>query len=293
MIKDLFYKAGKLENAKRAEAEKEKIGILRGGTTGAIAEDGEVIGKCHRKALVRYLGLDKAEGGNLFFDMGLANEDLWVNKLKQSWHGTIKCEEEIPIKWELDGVAITGRPDVVLFEDDKPVAGIELKSIGAINTAAQILYDNKPKLDNLLQAANYSMNLNIPFYLVYTSFVQGDLPYWAQKQYLEKKVTPFIKEFKVWVDDRGTICYQTDKGKVVKTIASWSGISDFYKLIIAMPKEKTLYSRFKDKRIDGKPLPYDPCGYCPYQETCDRYEDDYDSWIDAIKVIKNRSQEET
>ncbi len=291
MIKDLFYEASKIENDKRAENEKTKLGILRGGTTGAITEDGEVIGKCHRKALVRYLGLDKSEGGNLFFDMGLANEDLWVKKLKQSWSGTFKCEEEIPIEWEVDGVKVTGRPDIVLFEDGNPVVGIELKSVGAVNTAVGILYDNKPKLDNLLQAAHYSKHIGVPFYLVYTSFVQGDLQYWTQKQYLEKKITPFIKEFKVTVAADGSICYETEKGKVVKSVATWSGITDFYKLIVAMPKEKTLYSRFKDQRIDGKPLPYDPCGYCPYQKVCDRYEDDYDSWIDAVKVIKNKGEE--
>lgn len=286
MIKDLYIKASQMESDEHAAKEQDKKGILRGGTTGHLSLDGDVVGQCHRKALIRFLGLQKPSGANFWFDMGMANEELWLSKLKKSWGPNIRCEEEYPIVWELDGVKITGRPDMVLFDaDDKPVAGIELKSMGAINSAVGIKYDNKPKVANLLQAAHYSSQVGVPFYLVYTCFVKGPLPYWAQKQYGEKELEPFIREFKVYLDESGAIYYMTEQGKEFKTGLTLAGMKDFYRLVIDMDKQKSLYHRFADKDLSGKPLPYNVCNYCPYQRTCTNYEHDFDRWIDEVQKI--------
>jgi hypothetical protein len=287
MIKELYVEAGKIESAEHLAKEAGKLGILRGGTTGAVLDTGEVVGQCHRKALIRFLGLQKSAGGNFWFDMGFANEELWLAKLKKSWPGKIRCEEDYPIEWEVDGTKVTGRPDMVLFdENDKPVAGIELKSVGAINSAAPIRFENKPKLPNLLQAAHYSSQVGVPFYLVYTAFVSGPLPYWAQKQYGEKTIEPFMTEFKVYIDDNGTICYDTEKGKTVKTMVSISNLVDFYRLVADMPRQKNLYSRFKDMDINGKSLPYNVCDYCALQRTCVNFEGNYDRWIEEVQRLK-------
>jgi hypothetical protein len=287
MIKDLYQKAGIIEAAEHLAKEGDKQGVLRGGTTGAVADDGEVIGQCHRKALVRFLGLQKPSGSNYWFDMGFANEELWVAKIKKSWPHNIRCEEDYPIRWEVDGTPVTGRPDMVLFdEDDKPVAGVELKSVGAINSAMGVRFENKPKTANLLQAAHYSSQVGVPFYLVYTCFVKGPLPYWAQKRFGEKELHPFIKEFKVYINSAGKICYDQEDGTPTVTDLSLDGIKNFYRLIVDMDKQKSLYNRFRDRELNGKPLPYDVCNYCPYQRACNNHADDYDRWIDEVTKMK-------
>ena len=331
MIKQLYIKASELEAEQHAAAEKDKVGTLRGGTTGALTDKGEVVGQCHRKAMVRFLGLQKRDkgGGSAYFDMGIANELLVKLKLDKSWPGLIKCEEEIPMAWDLEGTPVTGRPDMILGhysnlpegakitkgvdgievvegrpelsvttnglrvthiggEELKfvPEVGVELKSVGAINSAAGLFFDKKPKLANLLQAAHYSSQFKIPFYLVYNSFVGGALPYWAQKQYGAKKVDPFMMEFKVYITEKGVICYDTEDGKQHITHLTVDSIKNFYRLVVDMVAKKTLYKRFTDRDVNNNPLPYSPCDYCPLQGACMNYEDDFDRWLDQITKLK-------
>jgi hypothetical protein len=287
MIKALYAKAGILEAQEAVQREKDKLGVLRGGTTGHMDADGNVSAQCHRKALIRYLGLQKDPGSTSWFDMGHANESLWVDKLKKVWPHKIVMEEEYPIVWEVDNVSITGRPDIVLLGvDGNPVAGVELKSIGAVNSAGEVAFEDKPKLANLLQAAHYSSQVKVPFHLVYTCFVKGPLPYWAQKKYGQKELNPFIKEFKVEITDAGQIQYTKEDGRIVKTPFTFAGIVAFYRLVIDMADKKSLYSRFKDVSIDNTELPYDACKYCVYNEACDNYDQDYDRWIDEVSKIK-------
>ncbi len=287
MIKKLYEEAGRLEGLAHAEREKDKSGILRGGTTGALNSDGEPVGHCHRKALIRYLGHQKEAGSNSWFDMGIANEHLWLTKLQKSWDGQLRCEEEIPIVWDLDGTPITGRPDIVLLDaEGGQVAGIELKAVGAVNSASKVYFTDSPKVENLFQAAHYSSQLAVPFYLIYTYHAKGPLPYYSQKEYGVKELGPFIKEFKVEIRDDGQIIYTRESGQVVVTPYTFEGIKEFYRLVIAMAAEKNLYKRFEGRDVSGNKLPYDSCKYCEYQSNCDRFENSYDDWIDSVVAMK-------
>jgi hypothetical protein len=292
MIKKLYEIAGRLQSAEHEAKEVDKKGVLRGGTTGCVEADGTVVGQCHRKALIRYLGLQAPAGPNLWFDMGFANEELWTAKIRKAWPHGIKCEEDFPIQWELDGVTITGRPDIVLMNaDDQPVAGIELKSVGSVNTALNIWFENKPKTENLLQAAHYASQVGVPFYLVYTFLSKAPLPYWAQKKFAAKDLSPFIKEFKVWLDGSGAIHYTTEDGVDHPTPLSLDGIKDFYRLVIDMDKRKDLYTRFTDRELNGDPLPFEKCKYCAYNDICNNYDHNYDLWLDHVQQIKDEGAE--
>jgi hypothetical protein len=292
MIKELFEKAGDSESVLHDEKEKDKLGVLRAGTTGHLNSDGLVEGKCHRKALIRFLGLQPAGSRSLWFDMGAANEMLWLNKLTKSWPNKIRAEEEYPIQWELDGTPITGRPDMVLFDEhDKPFVGVELKSIGSMSSAVDVAFGDKPKKEHLLQAAHYSGKLGIPWYLVYTFLAKGTTPYWAQKKYKEKEISPFVKEFKVWID-AGVIWYQTETGTPVKTRFDMQGITDYYRLIVDMQKSKNLYQRYTETDLSGELVPYNVCNNCTYKDTCDNYEGDYDRWVHEVETIYNISHSE-
>lgn len=156
-------------------AEKEKHGTLRGGNTGIyIKEENKVYGKCAREAYLRYKGIQISEvdpSRKLMFEAGITNEDSWTNVLKQKWEGVIKCEEEIPTRWETEsGIAVTGRPDIVLCKaDGTPVRGIELKLASSIWTCRDILFEDTPKFIHLAQAAHYMWQVGCPFELWYTN----------------------------------------------------------------------------------------------------------------------------
>ncbi len=286
MFKNLYNQASRLQSDAHAAAEVDKVGTLRGGTTGCLVGD-EPVGQCHRIALLRYLGLEASKGPKLAFDMGNANEMLWKSKLEHILPGQFKYEREIPTLWMIDGVRVTGSPDVVLMDEHgKPVAGLELKAIGSNKVAAHVVLGNEPKLDNILQAAHYSHVLGVPYFLIYTSFVGGQAPYWAKKKHGTDKLEPTIIEYAIHIDTDGKISYSDEAGKVHTTLLTIPGISDFYKLVIAMAKEKNLYKRYQNMDLAGNSLPYNPCDYCPLMSACDRFEDNYDDWIEAAKQVK-------
>jgi len=174
MIKDLFQRGQQMLLDEAALAESGKSGKLRGGNTSMINEKGDIIGGCANLTYLRYKGIsvDPVDSSkDLMFDAGRRNEDHWEQILNKSLpaHLTMLREEEIPTKWLTEnGTDVTGRPDVVLCEDGKPVVGIELKQSCSLWTARDVLFQKKPKLAHMMQAAHYSWQLGCPFELWYT-----------------------------------------------------------------------------------------------------------------------------
>lgn len=294
---DLYLKGREIEIEAHAAEEGGKLGTLRGGSAGCL-NGHEVYGKCHRLALARFNGLQPAieDMSYNWFDAGFANEDAWTQKLGKSIQElgpdySMKCEEECPVSYELDGVKVTGRPDLMVFKGDEPVFGLELKVVCTINSAIGVYCEDKPKTDNLIQAAHYSIKHGCPFSLVYSFRSSGPVPFWANKykdKLRQKKKTyyidPFIKEFKIGIED-GNIFYITDSGEKVDTVLSVQGIEDYYRLIIDMNANKSLFYRPAGTDLRGKSLPYDACSYCPLQPACDQFESSYDDWMDKVRLI--------
>jgi hypothetical protein len=232
---DKAYNDGTKKMADEHEAqEKTKVGILRGGTTGALLYGKTPIGQCARKAYLRYKGVQVEEiedNRRLMFDAGLTNEDIWAKVLLAGLPAgySLLREEEVPIRWEFtrdDGAVqlVTGRPDLVVVDPDgRHEVGIELKLASSVWTAKSILVDDKPKLVHALQAAHYSRILGIPWELWYTSradfvisreswmqalFKKMPAEYTETKQVENKKtgrtetivnkVLPFRRGFRLW-----------------------------------------------------------------------------------------------
>jgi hypothetical protein len=311
---ELYLKGREIEQREHAEAEVHKKGTLRGGSSGCLTDQGEVYGTCHRQALARFKGYQSEieEISYTWFDAGYANEDAWMQKLTKSVEAMgpdfeLKAEEECPIKWEVkDGVMVTGRPDIMIFEKGKPILGLELKVVCAVNSAVNLYCEDKPKINNLIQAAHYSMAHGCPFTLVYSFRNRSRVPGWAER-YKDKlnlsyektftsaktgrsftrreyTIEPFTKEFLVgFEDDR--VYYIKENGERVDTPLTASGIRRYYELIVDMDKEKKLHTRITSKDLSGKLLPYDPCNYCPFKDACDDFENDYDSWLDKVRLI--------
>jgi hypothetical protein len=155
--------------------ESTKVGTLRGGSSGCISMN-KPLGSCPRLAALRFSGIqvdEPEESRGFMFDAGLGNEDIWYSLLETVYpKEQILREEEIPITWEVDGTPVTGRPDIVLTDSDKkPLVGIELKLVSSFWTARGVLFNKTPKTIHLTQAGFYSLRLDVPFELWYTSRV--------------------------------------------------------------------------------------------------------------------------
>ena len=118
IIKQAFLEGQSKILADGDKQEATKAGTLRGGNTGVLTEEGQLIGKCAALAYLRYKGIQVSpvtHSRDLMFDAGRRNEDAWYDVLKQSWNKpgqSILREEEIPTKWfTKNKIAVTGRPD--------------------------------------------------------------------------------------------------------------------------------------------------------------------------------------
>lgn len=201
-IRDRLTRARALGRTEHAEAEVLKLGTLRVGSGGMMADTGDIAGQCHRKAHVRSLGLEvdpPDESKLMMFELGYASEDVTVDLLSKSLEPgeVILREEEIPISWTTqNGTKVSGRPDIVLCQGDapKPLLGLELKSVHSMWTARDVLFGARdlktgqnypayPKLDNMIQAGHYMWRLGIPYKLIYKAYstLGQSADQWASK----------------------------------------------------------------------------------------------------------------
>lgn len=285
----LFLEGRKIASAEKSQQEQTKVGTLRAGNSGALVGE-HVIGKCHRLSLARFLGLEepKEDGTYCIFESGEANEDVWKAKVIKSWPGKVTGDVDYPMAWEIDGVKITGRPDLVfLGTDDKPEFLVELKVIESVQSAASLFYERKPKTDNLLQAAHYSLKFGMPAILVYTFSGKGDIPFWCIKKYnIPKgvKMSPFKMEFTLFWQD-GVLGYVDQDGESVMTIITAQSIEDYYKLILDMQREEDLYLRASSLDVHGGQQPWNSCDYCSLNEVCNGYDahGNFGLWVDEAR----------
>ncbi len=186
-------------NQKAKEAEALKVGILRGGSSGALF-GGKPIGSCPRQALLRYAGInyegEEEEGAEKerMFEAGHSNETSWssiylegLSQLGLDGKVVLLAEEEIPIAFQLPtGEMVTGRPDHVFCSLEQgssgrtkpcPILGIEHKLVCSLWTAKEVLGGDTPQVKHLTQAALYSWELGrqaglstgLPYEVVYTN----------------------------------------------------------------------------------------------------------------------------
>ena len=301
-LSELYNTGRKAKAAEKAADEAKKTGILRGGSIGIMDDTGgkvEIAGTCHRRSFLRFLGFDNGVDfrTNLMFEAGYSNEDPWESNLKKALPDRIKCEEEIPIQWTVKGKSgeyiATGRPDMVITDDKGiPEEGIELKNISSVWTALTILL-GEPKLTNVIQAANYSDKLGIPWQLVYTNRMNlaapdfglkkmtKAIPHWWETEVIEKNdkgnakgIKPFMAAFEI-INKAGQI-YVTPKGvngqeiaPERETIITIEGITKYYEAVIKM-FESPKYWPGKPTNIDafGNKLNYTACQYCELRDVC-------------------------
>lgn len=294
--------------AAHKEGEVAKLGNLRAGSTGALSPDGEFIGACPRKSLLRSKGveLDPPTTDKLImFELGYANEDLILKDLELtlSEGETILREEEIPIEWVTkSGSKVTGRPDIVICRRDEavtvPLLLLELKSVHSLWTSKGVLFERKPKLDNMLQAAHYMWKLGVPGKLIYRSYSQlgqgmagnewatkmfpkpGEpgsewIDYTKQKKDPSKYTIKHIKQFEVVYDlkfdSKGKLYFKLEQEEDFSwtpTIISSKAVENYFEAVGGMEKTDVLSARPLTLEYNGEEASYSNCNYCPLNETC-------------------------
>ena len=297
-IRDLHDDGRRNLNKEATSQEVTKRGTLRGGNSGCVLADGRIVGKCSRLSHLRSVGIDEEKDIDtyLMFAAGFLNEDAWLDCLKASWQGTIKCEEEIPVSWTTEnGIVVTGRPDIVLCSSSgKPELGLELKLVSSPTTAYNVAAKGLPNLDHIIQAAHYMWQLDTPFKLVYTSrsvyglgFPAMQKKWKEQPQFLNEeegwKTKPFVVDYDLWFDN-GTLCYSaTHIGQEVQTGVTLDGIVSYYEKTSKMAESKDLGPRVTTLNADGTKPSWTKCGSCSFSEQCDNFEHDYELWLDNIR----------
>jgi hypothetical protein len=306
-----MLEAGQAElNRQHQELEETKRGVLRAGNSGAVTEDGAVLGKCARITLARFLGHQAPTPAQrqLMFAAGIGNEDIWDKVLSATgYEGVILREEEIPVRWTVPGttIEVSGRPDFVLADDQRnPLVVLELKLVSSYYTAMGVKYgtDPKPKTDHLCQAAHYCWQLGVPGKICYSSRVDWHVSTWDKKKFEPdvpgveynargeaKKIYPFYQIFDVRIGDGGVVEYSVEGADEWKqTLITQQGIVEYYKLVTEMAEKRKLGPRPSGLEASGHKAYFDQCDpqYCDFALACDRFEDrSFDEWLDAIRLI--------
>lgn len=311
--------------ATKLEEEAERIGVYRAGSTGLQDYDNTQQGACPRKTWLRSAGYQieqTIESKDLMFRGGRASEWVWENLLAP--HGFIK-EGEITTSWTTDaGTAVTGTPDGFLpGPDGKPVQGVELKCASSLWTVKSVRFDHEPKTDHLAQACHYMWQMDIPFSLIYSSYVNYATfmaKYFpAIKEPLSehcdygktgklKALVPMMVEYQLTLDDDGILHYfHPHEQRWVKTIVSVPKIKNYYNSLDAFNRlqeagdspEQADVRYFNNSRPPKKALSaegdtagggYTICDYCPLQSSCDVAEERQMSFADWLFLVEGAPQ---
>ena len=273
-------------------------GDWRGGNSGCITEDGVIVGASPRTAVLRHMGIEipPTLDDDLIFDAGFRNEDHWMELLK--FAGVpVKAESDIPVAWSLpNGQTITGRPDlVVMNDDDTPRFGIELKLISSNGKMKRHSHfgDANPIAYQVCQAAHYSSKMGVDWVLAYTSRCHFTSFYWRgdgwkfqhRAMMMDDKgtkpvsVAPFISMYDIGWD--GDTCLVDGK----PTIITASGIERFYQYcsdcvrdgIIPPHEDNVDIWGVKEKKESASVL------YDDFAEA--RTDMGFETWIEDCKLI--------
>lgn len=261
---ELFMEGRAKEDEAHKNAEKSKIRTLRGGSAGMLLEDGSVLGTSPWKSLARYLGyqLPIPEHSRNIFDGGWANEALW-NQYLTSRGTNFKEEEEYPLKYEIEGVTVSGRPDIVILtkKGNEAVFGVENKAVLSEGTAAKVFLEGKPKDDNFIQACHYSHKFDLPWILVYSAYAVFAPNFFTKRKFGDDDIQPQHAEFKIGCKDN-KFYYLDSTGETIDTLITVEGIEDYYRAIIESAKQKDIsWMRMANYDIHGVELNFDLNAY--------------------------------
>jgi len=276
-------------------------GDFRGGNSGCITEGGTVLGADPRIAVLRHLGIEMPTtfDDNLLFQAGHTNEESLAELMKASGMKFLR-EEECPIRWEFaqgeETKSVTCRPDFMVYEDDKPAFGIELKGIFSVGTAVEVAHFSgyMPKVENVCQAGHYSLKSNkLPWILQYINrnyyniFIYGKDKFPSDHRSVVRDAKTgkavVMKPFTTIYD----ITWEGDRLLVdgTPTLVTGEGIDRYYKYLAECVATKTVPKPHHSVNVMGDKLKRDKRK--EYYDFSDADHTDWDSWVaDCEQIVE-------
>ncbi len=273
----------------------------RGGNSGCMTEDGIIIGASPRTTLLRHLGIEMTTtlDDDLIFQAGILNEDHWTELLGLA-KIPYKCEEDIPIAWNLpNGESVGGRPDIVVGKvgapEFTPDYGVELKLISSNGKMARHSHfgEANPMPYMVCQSAHYSWRMGIPWVLAFTnrahftSFYFGAAKWqfqhrammWSEKDNKPVNVGPFISMYDItWDGDNMLLDDQS-------TIITASGIQRFYQYVSDCVRNKIIPGHGDNVDIFGR-KEKKQSSHVLYDDFAEANSDgNFDDWVEECRDI--------
>lgn len=270
-IKAIFAEANANLNLQREEEEKKKLGLARGGSAGAIMENGEALyTDCGRKAQARLLGQQsgKSENDRMMFQGGFAVENHIEEYLKTAGIPYAKEVEKLGL---IGDVEVSGRADFDILLDGEWV-GVEVKSMASPFSTIKQVKNKFPMIKHLVQACTYTLLYERDKWLVAVGNVFN-----ANERGF--KVPSSLRWYSI--SRKGTSFYCTNEaGERVKLPFTIQDIGRYYLLLQKETQNKTLLPRPTELELNVDT--YNRCKYCPMEGACNEFEAgqiDFDTWI--------------
>lgn len=262
-LKQIFKEAFKTLKGKDSLERDKKLGILRGGSCGALLSNGDCLQgstKCSRLDQMRLLGIEKetSEEDQVAFSAGFGHE-LYIDKHLKESGLEYKREESYTI--EKDGLTWSGRPDFEVKIDGEWI-GIEAKSlISAFSVAKQVQAD-VPFMRHMIQSAAYMTFLDRNTWLIC-------IGHYFYAQAGSERLNPSIR----WYE----MAYNEEEDSFIidgkQLPFGKAHIITYYKQLGKWNTQEKLGPRPKELEIGGI-KPYNRCNYCPMNSDCNAYDND-------------------
>lgn len=185
LITGMLEEVNRLEESDRIHKLASDNGAYHVGGSGTVVEQPgtppEVIGNCHRRALLRSQGIEPVAlpRERIMWAAGRANELYWQQLLARANPDFLVLNEgDISFEWHTEaGTRVIGHPDGFLarLDPDSPIevaagthAGakvrllksLELKRTSSMWKARDVGFGSKPSSDHLIQTAHYTWKLS-------------------------------------------------------------------------------------------------------------------------------------
>lgn len=278
-IKDIFDKGHEVIAIADAAKEKEKLGHLRAGSTGAIVGDKVYTTKCIRLDQARQLGYQGSISQNdrVMFAGGLALED-YVEQYLRAAGVSYKKEQTTEIEFLYSGQKLSGRPDFELELDGKWV-GVEVKSMASPFSVAKQVRNRFPMMKHMLQAATYCMltKRNEWLICVGNTFHANDKGV---------RYPPELRWYLLTAKENDFIIENAQGEKIVLPFGR-NNILEYYATILQKNEDKVLGPRPHEEELNI--TTYNRCKYCPQESACNKYDNNqltFDQFMENVKTEK-------
>lgn len=279
-----------------SEKEAEKIGILRGGSAGALVGEKAYYSQCGRLAQARLLGKQNevSESQRAMFQGGFTLEN-YVQEILDKNEITYLKEKSFIVEWP--GLGKIGmRPDFDIFLSKEgwdgistehyiggEWLGIEVKSLASPFSVIKQQSNKFPFMKHLVQTAAYMTFLARDRWIIVIgrSFNTNQV---GKKGWM--KIDAGLNWYEVQVRGMDLWVLNENDEEMILPFTK-QHVIDYYKEVVAANKGKRLMQRPTEKELQVDT--YDRCKYCPMQSACNEFDNkqiDFESWLSRFDIKK-------